>query len=248
MPMSSKILGTQCILKGINSVYFREFVFLFVVASLSCMDETKFEHKKWLCCQEKFGGLMPLQEYNYLPSYLCSATETAHCDDAEYCVWVDPTLLMHMIMHNTNETDTATQERVQKVLHKIQQKKINLTPHDTKITQKDLVHRLLPTIEWNWGVCGLPGYYCLCINQKAVLLAFEPCIHATETVRMNFFMEFHRVKFMDASSIKKEFYALLNSQIPSLVDLALPVVARHKRKAAMEVLPQELKERLATVP
>lgn len=226
-------------------MYLRSCLLLFVFASLACMDETKFEHKKWLCCGDKFGSLIPLAEYSYLPSYLCSATETTNCDDINYCVSVDPTLLMHMIMHNAHETDTATQERVQKVLGKIHQKKINLTLPDTKITHKDLVHRLLPTIEWNWQNLGNRGYYCLSINGNRVLVSFKPCIHATRTVEFDCFYDYYwRQNIMDTSNITKGFNKLLNSQIPSLVDLALPVVAKHKKEAAMKILPEELTERL----
>lgn len=223
--------------------------FLHVTLIVSAMDAPLMmqpELRKYSCCPDKFGYRFIKMDDNIASRrlvYFCDFEETRVCDgeilSREVYNPVFKRLMFELSCRNTFEA----RESFEQLVERLRTGRIQINANYTKLSNKDLLHRLL---------AHLPA--CLdddADNEIKILLGDEyiklsfigylemTCIHNCNSKVTVCFEGGRQYKFDDLEpSVNQAFSAL--KPFPSLTSLAAQALSAQDKQRALAVLPQDL--------
>lgn len=114
---------------------------------------------------------------------LCNHADTQFCNDQDIKVKINTLLFKHLFL-DAYVHRGKNPEPLLELQKKLSMQKIDLKSENTLLTQKDLLHRIIPYITWSgcrisFETNGLP-YYLIKINNHRIHLGFDPCIHTVK--------------------------------------------------------------------
>jgi hypothetical protein len=238
-----------------NKIFVTMISAVVVYGANSCAMEQQLpikpEIKKYLCCPDDFGYLgfldakPGLMEYRFEPDELkkiklCTSQDTKNCNDSDYKVNIRPYLFIRLLLEIAkviSEQPLEVQAAVclQELRNKIWdgridiQKNIDEKLSIIKVTQKDLVHRLLPHIEGTQKQSLWDGtrQWNIILENTEVGLDLKPCIHCIEHVHFSYSASDD--DFLFGNHMYEQFNQLMNKHVPSLESMSLKIVKQHRK-------------------
>ncbi len=235
------------------------FFFLLATTSVIGMDQNyknalQFEYKKYVCCPDKFGYLeascivpewVAVQSNGkpicYTYKLLCPFNETESLDDSSYSFFsCTAKLFMRLVLEVAQRKTPEARKAVEELLQRVLNKKIDLDQR-VKITQKDLLHRMLSHLPVRHFSSNT---YIYGTHKEELTMLFDlsrPCIHNMQDAQVSYWLVDE--EYLLPQDIESDFKKLFKPPLP-LVDLASKVVAKHTKKEEWKNLPEELRAKI----
>jgi len=114
--------------------------------------------------------------------HLCSFEHTDSCNDIHESVVLSSLLFKAMVVEAARNQH-RNPEVYAALCRKIRQRALATDQSVINVTQKTLSHDLLPFLAWDGFICHLRT---VLLQEQRIPLLFEPCLHQTERVYVNF--------------------------------------------------------------